>query len=273
MKVIAAVNGLGTSDIAALYALHYAAFLDYTLCLLHVEYPADSKEDVETSMSTIEETAEQYQIKTERIFLTGEPAHAIRAYLLETNADILFCSTRMRNQFFEDSLSEKLARLRLAADLAIVRVAHVDAAFITEDILLPIREDHLSVKKFIFAGVMAKAFGAATEIYSINPRGNRRLARLNIGSTKELFQKINNRLSHYAKGFKLMELPLRIKHALVENEVDQILHHLAHHKFQLMIIGGRRGSVFPLLLGENHLIRIFRHTPVNTIAFYARDAE
>ncbi|MBU2539103.1 MAG: universal stress protein [Proteobacteria bacterium] len=273
MKVIAAVNGLVTSDIAAFYALRYAAFLDYTLCLLHVGNPADSKEEVESSMAAIEETAAQYQVKTERVFLKGEPAPAIQAHLLETRADILFCSTRMRKRFFEDSLSEKLTRLRLPADLAIVRVAHMDAVFITENILLPIREDRLSVKKFIFVSAMAKAFGASTEIYSVSPAENRRSARLDIAATRELFQKINNRLSHYTKGFKLMNVPLRIKHSLVENEVDQILHHLAHQKFQLMIIGGRRLSIFSQLFMEDPIIRIFRYTPVNTIAFYARDAE
>ncbi|HIJ90634.1 MAG: universal stress protein [Desulfobulbaceae bacterium] len=273
MKVIAAVNGLVTSDIAALYALRYAALFNYTLDLLHVLNPTDSREEVETSMATIEEAAAEYQIKTERVFLAGEPAPAIRAHLLETNTDILFCSTRMRKRFFEDSLSEKLTRVQLPADLAIVRVAHVDAAFLSENILLPIRGDRLSIKKFIFFSAMAKAFGAGAEIYSITTAGNRRMARLDIGSTKELFLKINDRLSHYAKNLKLMQIPLRIKHALAENEVDQILHHVAHHEFQLMIIGGRRQSPFARFFREDPMARLFRYTPVNTIAFYAREEE
>ena len=273
MKVIAAVNGLVTSEVAALYALRYAALFSYTLVLLHVENPADSRKEVETSMATIEEAAEQYQVKTKRLFLQGEPAPAIQAYLLATNADILFCSTRVRERFFEDSLSEKLTHLHLSADLAVVRVAHVDAAFLTHNILLPIREDRLSVKKFIFLSAIAKAFGAATEIYNISLVGNRRLAGLDIGRTKALFQKTNIRLSHYAKGCTLMGEPLLIKHALARNEVDQILHHLAHHTFQLMIIGGRRLSIFSWFFNKNPLARLFRYTPVNTIAFYARDEE
>ncbi|MDG4474723.1 universal stress protein [Thiovibrio frasassiensis] len=271
MKVIAAMNGLVTSDIAALYALRYAALFNYTLGLLHVLNPDDSRDEVEASMTTIEEAAEEFQVKTERIFLQGEPAPAIQTHLKETNGDILFCSTRMRTRFFEDSLSEKLTRLHLPADLAIVRVAHVGATTRTENILLPIKEDRLSVKKFVFLSAMAKGFDAATEIYSITLAGNRRLARLDIGTTKELFQKINAHLSHYNKAFKLMDVPLRIKHALAENEIDQILHHLAHHDFQLMIIGGRRLSPFPLLFRENPIARLFRYTPVNTIAFYGRD--
>jgi uncharacterized protein YcgL (UPF0745 family) len=270
MKAVAAVNGLVTSDTAALYALRYAALFNYTLTLLHVLNPGDSREDVEKSMTAIEEAAEQHQVKTERIFLQGEAAPAIRAHLQESNADILFCSVRMRKGFFENSLSEKLSRLPLPADLAIVRVAHVGAAFRTENLLLPIRKDRLSVKKFVFAGAMAKAFGAATEIYSITLTGNRRLARLDMGSAKELFQKINTRLGHYTKSFALMAVPWRIRHALAENEIDQILHHLSHHEFQLMIIGGKRLSSLPFFYRESPIARLFRHTPVNTIAFYSR---
>jgi len=270
MKVVAAVNGLVTSDVAALYALRYAALFNYTLTLLHVLNAGDSRKGVETSMTAIEEAAEQYQVKTERIFLQGEPAPAIRAHLLESNADILFCSARMRKGFFENSLSEKLSRLPLAADLAIVRVAHVGAVFRTENLLLPIRKDRLSVKKFVFASAMAKTFGAAAEVYSITLAGKRRLARLDMGSARELFQKINARLSHYTKIFSLMAVPLRIKHALAENEIDQILHHLAHHEFQLLIIGGKRLSSVPFFYRESPIARLFRHTPVNAIAFYSR---
>lgn len=271
MKVIAAVNGLVTSDIAALYALRYAALFQYTLTLLHVDNAIDLREEVEASMVGIEKVAEEYQVHTERVFLGGDAAQAIQAYLRETNADILFCSTRMRKRFVADSLSEKLTCLRLPVDLAIVRVAHVGAASFTEDIVLPIREHRLSVKKFIFFSSMAKAFAASTEIYSITLAGSRRLAGLDIGSTKALFQKINDRLSHYAKNLKLLQIPLRIKHALARNEVDQILHHVAHHDFQLMIIGGRRLSFFSRFFKENPLARLFRYTPVNTIAFYVRN--
>jgi len=273
MKVIAAVNGLITSDIAAFYALRYAALFNYTLTLLHVRTPNDSESEVDNSMAAIEEAAEEYQVKTERIVLEGEPAGAIIRYLRETVTDTLFCGTRMRGSVFEDSLSEKLTRLSLPANLAIVRIAQVNAAFTTETILLPIREDRLSVKKFAFVSSMAKAFDAAMEIYSVTMADNRQFARMDIRRTRKLFQKINDRLGHYAKILKLMSVPIRIKHALAANEVDQILHHLAHHEFQLMIIGGRKTSGFSLFSKENTTARIIRYTPANTIVFYARDDE
>lgn len=273
MKVIAAMNGLVSSDVAALYALRYAAFFDYTLCLLHVLNPSDRREEVELSMSIAEEAAVHSKVKTERVFLTGEPVEAIREYLAATRTDTLFCSTRMHRRFFQDSLSEKLSRLSLPANLAVVRVAHVNAVFVTENILLPIREDRLSVQKFAFFSSLAKVFGAATEIYSIHPTGRRRLAAMDIHAARILFQKINTRLSHYTNILKLLDIPLTIKHALTGREIDQILHHLARHDFQLMIIGGRRLSQFSGLFRENPMERLFWHTPVNTIAFYARDKE
>ncbi|MDO9041691.1 MAG: hypothetical protein Q7U64_05005 [Desulfocapsaceae bacterium] len=271
MKVIAALNGLVSSDVAALYALRYAALFDYTLCLLHVLNPSDRREEVELSMAIAEEAAIHYKVKTERVFLTGEPVLAIRKYLAETRTDTLFCSTRMHRRFFQDSLSEKLSRWSLPANLAVIRVAHVNAVFVTENILLPIREDRLSSQKFAFVSSLAKAFDAATEIYSIHPTGRRKLAAMDTHTARMLFQKINTRLSHYASTLKLLDIPFTIKHALTGREVDQILHHLARHDFQLMIIGGRRLSPFSGFFQENPMERLFWHTPVNTIAFYARD--
>ncbi len=271
MKVIAAMNGLVSSDVAALYALRYAALFDYTLCLLHVLNPSDRREEVELSMTEAEEAATHYGVKTERVFLTGEPTAAIRTYLAATRTDTLFCSTRMHRRFFQDSLSEKLSRLSLPANLAVVRVAHVNAVFVTENILLPIREDRLSAQKFAFFSSLAKAFGAETEIYSLHPTSRRRLAAMDTHTARMLFQKINTRLGHYANTMKLLDIPLTIKHALTGREIDQILHHLARHDFQLMIIGGRRLSQFSGLFRENPMERLFWHTPVNTIAFYARD--
>lgn len=273
MKVVAAMNGLVSSDVAALYALRYAALFDHTLCLLHVLNPTDRREEVEMSMADAEEAALHYGVKTERVFLTGEPADAIGKYLAATRTDTLFCSTRIREKkrFFQNSLSEKLSRLSLPANLAVLRVAHVNAVFVTENILLPIREDRLSARKFAFFSAMAKAFGAATEIYSIHPADRRRIDAMDTHTARMLFQKINSRLGHYANTMKLLDIPLTIKHALTSSEVDQILHHLARHNFQLMIIGGRRLAQFPGFFRENPMERLFWHTPVNTIAFYARE--
>ncbi|MBU0483350.1 MAG: universal stress protein [Proteobacteria bacterium] len=270
MKIIAAVNGLVASEMSALYALRYAALYGYTLTLLHIKNPSDNIDEVENSMTVIEEAAADCELKTERVFLTGNPVKMIRGYLNEVRTDTLFCSTRMRRTFFENSLSEKLSRLALPANLAVVRVARVDSLAATTDIILPIMADRLSVKKFVFFSSMVRAFTATAEIYSISLTGKRKMANMDIGATRDFCQKINERLDHYGQNLKLMNIPFRIKHAIAGSEVDQLLHHLSHQDFQLMIIGGRRLSRFTGLFRESPLERIFRYTPINTIAFYAR---
>ncbi|MBU0481059.1 MAG: universal stress protein [Proteobacteria bacterium] len=269
MKAVAAVNGLITSEVSAFYAARYASLYNLTLTLLHVANPTDERLDVESSMAVIEEVAAGYKVKTERVFLEGKPEKAICDYLRETRADIVFCSTRMRRRFFEDSLSEKLSRLRPATDLAIVRVARIEAWAMTREAVLPIREERLSVEKFLFFTSMVKALGSSAEIYSISPVSRSRMARLEIGDTKKLFQRINDRLEHYSRALKLLEIPFRIKHALAADEIGQILHHLSHHDCELLVVGGRRLARRPRIFGENRLERLFRLTPVNTIAYYA----
>ncbi|OGQ95641.1 MAG: hypothetical protein A2521_17235 [Deltaproteobacteria bacterium RIFOXYD12_FULL_57_12] len=271
MKVIAAVNGLVTAEVAALYALHYARVFGFTLSLLHVINPDDNRDEVEKSMTAIEEAAMPFGTATERIFLDGDPVRAIKGFLAETRADVLFCSTRMRRRFFENSLSERLTRLSLPVDLAVVRVVHPNAAHLAQNSVLPIREDRLSEKKFTLFAALTKAYAASAEIYSVSVTGKRKLAELDLPATRELLRRINGRLVHYVRLARLMDVPLRLKHAFATNEVDQILHHLSHHEFQLAIIGGQRLSAMSRLFGERPIERLFRYTPVNTIAFYARD--
>lgn len=271
MKVIAALNGLITSEIAARYALHYAGLHGFTLTLLHVLNPDDIRDDVEKSMTVIEKAAGETNCRTERVFLQGKPVATIRAFLHETRADTLFCSTRMRRHFFENSISERLAASDLPVDLAVVRAVHVDHISSVSSIILPIRESRLSVRKFTFFASLARIYLASGEIYSVAVADKGKMAAMEIKGIRRLFQKINTRLSHYLKLGSYMNIPMRIKHAVSENEVNEVLHHLADHNFQLMVIGGRRHGRFSRLFGEKPIERLFRSTPVNTIAFYARD--
>lgn len=273
MKIVATLNGQLSSDEAALYALRYAALFDATLCLLHVFNPADRRQDVEQSMTAIEEASAQARVRTERVFLTGEPLPAIRAYLADGRTDTLFCSTRTRTRqhFFHNSLSERLSRLSLPANLAVVRVVHLNAVHVTENILLPIRDGRLSARKFAFFSALAKGFAAATEIYCIHATGRDQRAAMDTHAVRLLFRRINARLSHYVNMMKLLDIPCAIKHALTGEEINQVLHHLARHDFQLMIFGGRRPATLSDFFTEDPIERLFSHTPVNTIAFYARD--
>ncbi|MFC1845275.1 universal stress protein [Thermodesulfobacteriota bacterium] len=273
MNVIAAINGQVTSEVAALYGLHFARIHGLPLILLHVKNPEDSIEAVEKSMADIEKVAGEYDMTTERVMLEGPPAESVRHYLITNKPEILFCSTRYRQpkKFFNLSFSEKLRRMSLPVDLAEVRVVHIHSTLSTEKIVLPIRKDRISVEKFTFFASMAKAYNASGEIYSVTVTSKKKRARLDLGDTKRILQKIDDRLSHYEHLAELMDIPLRLKHSIALNEIDQVLHHLSHNDFHLMIVGGERLSAYSALTRTKPIERLHRSTPVNTIAFYLRE--
>ncbi len=273
MNVIAAINGQVTSEVAALYGLHFARIHGLPLVLLHVKNPDDSVETVEKSMKDIEKVAREYDITTERVMLEGPPAETVRHYLVKNRSELLFCSTRYRQhkKFFNLSFSEKLRHMSLPVDLAEVRVVHIHSTLSTGRIVLPIREDRISVEKFTFFASMAKAYNASGEIYSVTVTSRKKRARLDLGDTKRFLQKIDDRLSHYEHLSQLMDIPLRLKHSIALNEIDQVLHHLSHNDFHLMIVGGERLSAYSSLTGSKPIERLQRATPVNTIAFYLRE--
>jgi hypothetical protein len=272
MNVIAAINGQVTAEVSALYGLHFARNHGLPLVLLHVINPDDSLEAVEKSMANIEAVAGEYDMATERIMLEGRPAETVKRYLLENKSEILFCSTRyrQRKKFFNLAFSEKLTGMILPVDLAVVRVVHVHSTLSTERIVLPIKEDRMSVEKFTFFASMARAYNANGEIYSVTVTSQKGKARLNLGDTKRILQKIDDRLSHYVYLAKLMDISLRLKHSIALNEIDQVLHHLSHNDFHLMIVGGERLSAYSSFRKPKPIERLQRYTPVNTIAFYLR---
>ena len=272
MNVIAAINGQVTAEVSALYALHFARNHGLPLVLLHVINPDDSIEAVERSMANIEAAAGEYDVATERIMLEGSPAETVKRYLFANKSEILFCSTRyrQRKKFFNLAFSEKLTGMILPVDLAVVRVVHVHSTLSTERIVLPIKEDRMSVEKFTFFAAMARAYNANGEIYSVTVTSQKGKARLDLGDTKRILQKIDDRLSHYIYLAKLMNIPLRLKHSIAINEIDQVLHHLSHNDFHLMIVGGERLSAYSTFTRQKPIERLQRYTPVNTIAFYLR---
>ena len=272
MNVIAAINGQVTSEVAALYGLHFARLHGLPLILLHVANPKDTIEAVEKSMANIEEVAGVYDMATERVMLEGPPAETVKAYLIKNKSEILFCSTRYRRhkKFFHLSFSEKLRAMSLPVDLAEVRVVHIHSTLATERIVLPIKEDRMSVEKFTFFASMARAYNAGGEIYSVTVTSRKRRASLDLGDTKRILQKIDDRLSHYEHLAELMNIQLRLKHSIALNEIDQVLHHLSHNDFHLMIVGGDRLSAYSTLTRSKPLQRLQRSTPVNTIAYYRR---
>jgi len=256
--------------VAALYALRYAALHGFGLILLHVVNAEDSLADVERSMAVIEEAAALDSVVTERVLLDGAPGKAIGRFVADNRIDTLFCSTSKRHRFLAQSLRDQLIRLPLAADLAVVQVVRLDTVYAVRKMVLAIQEERLSVQKFVLFAGLAKSYAAAAEIYSVTVVDSKKLAELDIHRTRSLLRAINDHLAHYLKLAGFMGISLHIKHAATRSEVDQILHHLSHHDFQLLIVGGRRLSTLSSLFRSKPIERLFLETPVNTIAFYGR---
>lgn len=268
MTVAAAINGQISSEGAALYALRYASVLGRAVELLHVKNAQDAKEEVESSMASIEEVAIELGVAVRWLFLEGDPARAVRDHLQERQPDILFCGTRVGNKEKKSSFGERLLAMRPDCDLAVIRTLHVGAALAVDRALMPIRKDRMSPEKFTFFATLLKGYGASGEIYSVTPLRARKRSDLEVGQVREQLERIDRRLSHYTRLAGLAGLSLHLKHAYAGDEAAQILHHLHHHGYQLLVLGGRR-PLFPFVW-PSRIERLLEVTPVNTIFFYAR---
>ena len=155
MKVIAAINGSLNAEQTAILALTYAKEQEIDLQLLYVKNHKDSLEQVKKSAQTIESYALKENVSCELVILKGHPTKAIRDHFKVLNVDTFFCSTRMKASFIKGSLftntfCELLLKMGLNTDIAIVRIVKLHSFKTIENILLPIKQSKLSVKKFSF---------------------------------------------------------------------------------------------------------------------------
>lgn len=270
MKVIASINGSITSESAAVYALEYAKAHNLTLVLHHSPNREDDRDAVGHSMKAIGAIAAENGVATEELILKGGAA-ALARYARENMVDMLFCASRVKRRFFVPSFSDQLLHASPGVDVGVVRIVHVKSTLGLTSLLLPIMATRLSVRKFAFFAALLKAYGAEGTLLSINIADRRTQARFTTARTKHFFRGINHRLAHYRKLGELMEVNLRIKHLIGENERHELLNYLGSGESDLMIIGAQRLSFFSRILGERPIERILRETSVNTIAYYSGD--
>ncbi|WP_373069601.1 universal stress protein [Sulfurimonas sp.] len=271
MKVVASLNGSITSESMAFYALKYAQAQDFTLVLFHVENRKDDIEDVKASIERISTIAVSENIKVETVILSKFSKKNIKNYLLDINADTIFCSTRKHTKFIKNSFSELLIKMNLNIDIAVVRIVHINNILESGNIFLSIKEDKLSVKKFTFFSILSSAYKAKGEIYSVTKISKFRLAAIGIHETRERLSAINYNLRHYKKLSNFMPFSLNIKHDFTFNETQSILSQVAKSDVDLLIIGARRLSVRTLFSKELPIERLMREASVNTIAYYTKE--
>lgn len=270
MIVIAALNGTLTSETAAHYALRYCGVYKFDLHLLHVRNEADPIESVMQSMKNIEMEASRMEIKVEHVLLEGQPLNVLKAYVQKRPVDILFCSTPATRRFFLDSFSDKVTRMRMGCDVAVVRIASLESARRHSSLMLSIRDARLSVQKFVFFASLAKAYEIPAEVYSVSVMNWAALAKLDLASIKRIFRSINQRLGHYQKLAGLADFRFRLKHSVTTSENPQIVHHALRVGHDLVVIGGARLTFMAHLRGARPIEQLMRQTPVNLIAYYPR---
>ena len=271
MKVIVAINGTITAESMAFYALKYVQIQNQDLVLLHIENKKDDLVDVNSRMDRISTVAMSQNIQIRRVILQGSYKKEIKNYLSNNFVDIIFCSTRKDKNFINNSFSELLTKMNLNVDIAIIRIVNMNKTMDFTNIMLSIKEDRLSVKKFTFFTTMTKAYKAKAEIYSVSSMSKVSLSRVNIHEARKRLRLINYNLRHYTKLGNMMGIPLHIKHDFTNSETQSILSHIAKSSVDLVVIGAKRFSVRSFFKTEMRIERLMREASVNTIAYYPKE--
>lgn len=271
MKVIAAINGTITAESMALYALKYAKGQGLTLLLLHSENEKDDLNEVRASMDRISTLALSQEVQTETVVLENASHNTVKKFLSDIDTDVIFCSTRKHKSPISGSFSEALTKMDLNADIAIVRIVNMSSIIDIDKIILSIKEDRLSVKKFAFFASMASSYQAEGEIYSVSVMSRRALSAVDIHKARARLGQINYNLRHYMKLSHFMPFTLHIEHGFSENETKSILTHIAKSTAQLVIIGARRLSFTSVFNREMPIEKLMCEASVNTIAYYPKE--
>ncbi len=271
MKVIAALNGTITAESMALYALKYAKGQGLPLLLFHSENEKDDLEDVRASMDRISTLALSQEVQTETVILERSSHKTIKTFLSGIDIDIIFCNTRKYKSLISGSFSEALTKMDLNADIAIVRIVNISSIMDIDKMILSIKEDRLSVKKFAFFASLASSYRAESEIYSVSVMSRRALAAVDMHKARTQLGLINYNLRHYMKLSHFMPFTLRIEHGFSQNETKSILTHIAKSTAQLVVIGARRLTVSTILKKEMPIEKLMREASVNTIAYYPKE--
>ena len=271
MQVLAGINGTIAAESAAIYAMEYAKAQEYTLVVFHMPNPKDCREDVEASMNRLETLASAQEVVLEKLFFANDSFRELREYLQHNYVDIVFCATRKARSLLNHSFSKKLLALGTGLDVAVVRVVRVTEVRDVSKMMLSIKEDRLGVKKFTFFSMLASAFEADAQLYSISNVSKRKLALLSFASIKEKLSQINHSLRHYLKLSAFMPYNLVIKHDFSEDEVESILYNIATTRTDLVVVGAKRLQWRWFFFKEAPLEKLMRETSANLIALYTQE--
>ncbi|MCD6259318.1 MAG: universal stress protein [Helicobacteraceae bacterium] len=271
MKVLVAINGSVISESMVLYALRYAKQLGYALELFHLRNAKDDLKSVEKTFAHIQTLAKAQDIEFQTLLFDSSLEDELREYVKKESVDIIFCSTRREKKLFEDSFSHKLLELNLDVDLAIVRIVKLVDINTLSSMMLSIKQERLSVRKFTFFATLASSYEAQGQIYSVSQLSKFKFARLDMHQTRQKLQATNHQLRHYLKLSSFMPFELIIKHDFSDDEVQSILYNIVKTESDLVVVGAKRLVEPAFFFGQRPLERLLQETSVNVIAFYTKE--
>lgn len=261
MRVISLINGTLISQTSSLYAMQYAKKLHYKLDLVYVTeniYPQTLHE----SIAYLQNTANSLELENE--FLTFESLSDFKEYIQIKDVDMLFCSTRHDHSFFDKSFAQKIVKMNMEVDLAIIKVVKLCFDHCVDKIILPIRGSKLSVKKFSLFYTFAMANDAKAEIYSIDQINKRKLSNLSTQDIKDKLKETLFNLRHYFRIAKVTDFKFTLKHDYTLSEGSRVRSHIAQNNYDLAIIGAHHEKSF----FTSHPIDILFEKPtINTLYF------
>ncbi len=261
MKVISLVNGSLSSHTTAIFALHYAKQLTLDFSLIYIQ-DEHTSQYVENTLEDIMNLASSFGIKSS--FFTLANLEELKVFVESKDSDVLFCSTRQNKTIYDKSFLTEILKLQIKVDIAVVKVVKIGRAHNIEKIIMPIRDTKLSVNKFTFFSAFSLAYNAKSEIYSVDKISKIDFSKKTVEVIKQRLQEVIFNLRHYLLLGKMMDFKFAIKHDFAFVEGDRIQEHIAHHGYDLLIMGGHHHKS----LFWKHPIDILFEKPMsNTIYF------
>jgi len=262
MKIVSLINGSLLSQTVASYALAYAKELHLGVSFIYID-ANDNLSDVKKSAQLLEQKAKDLELKSE--FFVLDSLGDLQEYVESREIETMFCSTRHQHTILDKSFVKELIAQKIRVDLCVVKVVKAGYLQEVQNILLPIKEAKLSVKKFTLMMVFARAYNAKVEIYSLDKLSAVKLQKVTKEQIKQRLQEIIFKLRHYMKLFYLSGTNFSIKHDFALSDGESVKTHIAKHNYDLAIVGAHStNSIFE----KNHPIDVlFEHPSINTLYF------
>jgi hypothetical protein len=259
MQVISLINGSLISENSTIYALHYAKFLSYKLTLIHINNGKDDIKEVKKSAEELMNLAKKFEVESE--FLMFEKLKELKNFVEIKDVDMMFCSTRNKHNILDKSFVQKIIKKEMMTDLAVVKIVKLGRSDNVENIILPIRDSKMSVRKFTLFSSFVLAYSTKSEIYSIDKVSPMEFKTKN---QKERLKEVKFNLRHYFRLAKMMNFKFSLKHDFAMVEEDKVKTHIAKNSYDLAIVGAHHDKSF---FRKHPIDTLFEKPLINTIYF------